>query len=280
MRHTPVTTKRRPLGIELLLLLAICVAVLPILWGIWVSLLPNRAIVSPDWRFEPSLINFEALFEPGQVVTSQLLNSILITLGTTALVLVLAAPGAYGLSKLSPPKWVLAPAIAIAVLMPLIPPMTLVPGMYVQMASLRLIDTVYGLIILNTVVNLPFAVLLLRAYFDEISDEIREASLIDGASELRSFLSIVLPIVRPGIAAVAVFVAIMAWNEFLFGLTMSSGGRRSPLTVGISSLVQPYEVTWGQMAAAGVVAAIPIIVLAAIANRQLVAGLTQGAVKG
>lgn len=72
----------------------------------------------------------------------------------------------------------------------------------------------------------------------------------------------------------------MAWNEFLLGLTMTSGGRTAPITVGIASLVQPYEVTWGEMSAAGAIAALPIIVLAIVANRQIVAGLTQGSVKG
>jgi multiple sugar transport system permease protein len=72
----------------------------------------------------------------------------------------------------------------------------------------------------------------------------------------------------------------MAWNEFLFGLTMTSGGRTAPLTVGIAALLQPYQVTWGQMAAIGVVAALPIIALAMVANRHIVAGLTAGAVKG
>jgi ABC-type glycerol-3-phosphate transport system permease component len=109
---------------------------------------------------------------------------------------------------------------------------------------------------------------------------LREAALVDGASELRTFLRIVLPLVRPGLAAVGVFTGIMAWNEFLFGLTMTSGGVTAPLTVGIASLVQEYEVAWGQMAAAGALAAVPIIVLAMVANRQMVAGLTGGAVKG
>jgi len=103
---------------------------------------------------------------------------------------------------------------------------------------------------------------------------------VDGASEFRAFRVVILPLVRPGLAAVGIFVAIMAWNEFLLGLTMTSGGESAPLTVGIASLVQPYSVTWGQMAAAGTIAAVPIIVLAIFANRQIVSGLTGGAVKG
>lgn len=104
--------------------------------------------------------------------------------------------------------------------------------------------------------------------------------MIDGAGEFRTFFSVMLPLVRPGLAAVGIYAGIMAWNEFLFGLTMTSGGSSAPLTVGIASLVQPYEVTWGEMSAAGVLAAAPVIILAALANRSIVAGLTSGAIKG
>jgi multiple sugar transport system permease protein len=103
---------------------------------------------------------------------------------------------------------------------------------------------------------------------------------MDGASEFRTFLAIMLPLVRPGLAATGVFVGIMAWNEFLMGLTLTSGGKTAPVTVGISGFLQQYAVTWGQLAAAGTVAAIPVIVLAIFANRHIVAGLTSGSVKG
>ena len=148
------------------------------------------------------------------------------------------------------------------------------------LGELGLLGTTAGLIALNALVNLPFAMLLMATYFAAVPDELREASLVDGASELRSFVSVALPVVRPGLAAVAIFVAIMSWNEFLLGLTMTSGGRTAPITVGIAGLLQPYAVTWGQLSAAGTIAAVPIIALAVFANRHIVAGLTAGAVKG
>jgi multiple sugar transport system permease protein len=148
------------------------------------------------------------------------------------------------------------------------------------MNALGLLGTVAGLTLLNTLFNLPFAVLLMKSYFDQISGDLREAALVDGASEAQAFMRVMVPLVRPGLAAVGIYTAIMAWNEFLMALTMTSGGTSSPLTVGIASLVQPFEVTWGQMAAAGVLVSIPILILAVIANRQIVSGLTAGAVKG
>jgi multiple sugar transport system permease protein len=93
-------------------------------------------------------------------------------------------------------------------------------------------------------------------------------------------LRIMLPLAMPGLASAGLFAAIMTWNEFLMALTMTSGGTTAPITVGIAAMVQPYDMRWGQMAAAGSVAVIPIVLLTIVANRKIVAGLTRGAVKG
>jgi multiple sugar transport system permease protein len=120
----------------------------------------------------------------------------------------------------------------------------------------------------------------MSSYFSGIPNELRDAARVDGAGEVRTLVSIMAPLVRPGLAATGVFVGIMAWNEFLMGLTMTSGGRTAPVTVGIAGFLQTYSVTWGQLAAAGTVAAIPMVILAVFANRSIVAGLMSGSVKG
>jgi multiple sugar transport system permease protein len=277
----PAGRRRRanPL-VELALAAAVLVTFIPIAWTVLLGFLPNRAIVSRSWDFPFWVGNFAALARPGEPFLTQLLNSIFIVLGTTLLCVAIGAVSGYALSRLHPPRWLTLPALGLAAFIPLVPPMTLVPGLYLTLSTLGLLGGVPGLILLNTVFNLPFATLLMKSYFDQVPEELREAALVDGASEARTFFSVMLPLVRPGLAAVAIFVAIMAWNEFLFGLTMTSGGSSAPLTVGIASLVQPFQVTWGQMSAVGVLAAVPIIVLSMIANRQIVAGLTAGAVKG
>jgi multiple sugar transport system permease protein len=274
-------SSRRPnIAVEITLGIVVIVALIPIAWTVLQAFLPNRAITSRSWQFPFSLINFETIFGEGSAFGAQTLNSIVIVIGTAALCLIFGSAAGYSFSRLGPPKWLTVPALGLAALLPLVPPMTLVPGLYVTMSSLGLLGGSFGLILLNTLFNLPFAVLLMKSYFDQVPEELREAALVDGASEFRAFRVVILPLVRPGLAAVGIFVAIMAWNEFLLGLTMTSGGESAPLTVGIASLVQPYSVTWGQMAAAGTVAAVPIIVLAIFANRQIVSGLTGGAVKG
>jgi multiple sugar transport system permease protein len=206
-------------------------------------------------------------------------NSLIITFGTVFLTLAIGAGSGYSLSKLKPPKWATIPVFIMAAFLPIVPPVTLVPGIYVTLTNLNLLGSVTGLILINTVFNLPFAILMIKSYFDQIPEELREAALMDGASEKRTFFSVLLPLARPGLGAVSIYVAIMAWNEFLMGLIMTTGGDSAPLTVGIASLVQDYQITFGEMSAAGFAAAIPIILLTAVASRQIVAGLTAGAVK-
>lgn len=271
---------RRPiLWVEVVLALALLVVVVPILWTTMLGFLPNRAIVSSSWEFPFWLGNYAEVFAGGAFMI-QLLNSVGIVAGAVVLCLSIGSISGYSLSKLSPPRWVTLPSLALAALVPLIPPATLVPGLYVLLNNVGLLGTVGGLILVNTVFNLPFAALLMSSYFSGLPDELREAARVDGASEVRTFLTVMLPLVRPGLAATGVFVGIMAWNEFLMGLTMTSGGATAPVTVGIAGFLQQYAVTWGQLAAAGTVAAIPMILLAVFANRHIVAGLTSGSVKG
>jgi ABC-type glycerol-3-phosphate transport system permease component len=272
--------KRFKPWVDLPLLLMLLVLVLPIVWMVVLAVQPDRNIISPGWEFGFTAQNVTDLVAEGQPFVAQLVNSLLIVGGTIVLCLLIGSTAGYALSRLGIPRPITLPILGISVLLPLLPPMTLVPGLYVTLHTLGLLGTVQGLVLLNTVFNLPFAALLMKVYFDAVPGSLREAALVDGASESRVFLRVMLPLVRSGIASVAVFTGIMAWNEFLMGLTMTSGGTTSPLTVGIASLVQPYEIAWGQMAAAGSLAAVPIILLAVLANRQVVAGMTAGAVKG
>lgn len=279
-RAASVRPRRARIGAEVPLALATLLVVLPIAMILVLSVQPVVNIISEGWNVGFTTMNFEAVFAPDEPYVSQLVNSTVIVAGTVALCLVAGSLAGYSLSRLGWAPWMTAIVLAAAGLITLIPPMALVPGLYVTLDALGLLGSLLGLVLLNTVFNVPFASVLMKVYFDRVPAEMREAALIDGASELRTFLRVMLPLAAPGAAAVAIFVAIMSWNEFLFGLTMTSGGRTSPITVGIASLVQPYEITFGEMAALGTAVALPIIVLAVVANRWIVTAVTRGAVKG
>lgn len=271
---------RRPvIAVEIVVAVALVIAVLPVLWTLMLAFMPNRAIISSGWQFDFWLGNFEKVLSDG-VFVAQVLNSVVIVIGAVAICLVFGSLAGYALSRLEPPRWLTIPALIVAAFIPLIPPMTLAPGLYILLSDIGLLGTVGGLVLINALFNLPFATLLMASYFSGIPDELREAALMDGASEWRTFRSIMVPVVKPGLAAVGIFTAILTWNEFMMGLTLTTGGRTAPVTVGIAGLLQPYAVTWGELAAAGTIAAVPIIFMAIFANRQIVAGLTSGAVKG
>jgi len=253
---------------------------LPIVWMVLLSFEPDRVIITPSWNIDFTLNNIAALWAQDQPYATQMLNSVIIMLGTVALCGSIAALTGYGLAKLHISRWITVPVLGACAVLPLTPPMTLVPGFYVTLAQIGLLGSLPGLILLNTVLNLPFATLLMKLAMDEVPSSLREAAIIDGAGEGRVLLQIMVPVAAPALAAACLFTAIMTWNEFLMGLTMTAGGTTAPLTVGIASMVQPYDIHWGRMAAAGSFAVLPIILISIVANRYIVAGLTRGAVKG
>lgn len=265
---------------DLPLLVLLLVFTLPIVWMVLLSIEPDRVIITPAWNVDFTLNNIAALWARDQPYATQMLNSVIIVLGTVALCGSIAAVTGYGLAKLYITRWITVPVLGACAILPLTPPMTLVPGFYVTLAQIGLLGSLTGLILLNTVLNLPFATLLMKLAMDEVPSSLREAAIIDGAGEARVLLQIMVPVAAPALAAACLFTAIMTWNEFLMGLTMTAGGTTAPLTVGIASMVQPYDIHWGRMAAAGSFAVLPIIVISVAANRYIVAGLTRGAVKG
>ncbi|RMB57224.1 carbohydrate ABC transporter permease [Tessaracoccus antarcticus] len=270
--------KRTSWSSETLLVISMIIIAVPVIWLVITSFNAPREIISRGFEF--SMSNYVRLFEGDSAIGAQIGNSLIIAVSTTVFTMAIAALAGYSLSSLGWSRTTTGILLGISALIQLIPPMTLVPGLYVVLQQFGILNSLPGLIILNVLFNLPFATLMLKVYFDALPDSIREAGLVDGASEQRVFWSLVLPLVKPGLAAVGIYVLIMAWNEFLMGLTMTTGGDQAPITVGIASLVQPQAITYGPMAALGSLTVVPIIILAIIANKQIVAGLTGGAVKG
>ncbi|WP_240720785.1 carbohydrate ABC transporter permease [Pseudarthrobacter sp. NamE2] len=265
---------------RLIVIGAAIITIVPLIWMIFISLQKPRVIISMGWGAEFAVDNFAEIFDPRAVFGGQVINSILLVISATAITLVISALAGYSLSQLQWSNRVVVTVLSVSALLQVIPPMTLVPGLYATLTNYGLVNSLTGLILLNTVFNLPFATIMTKFYFDTIPGELRESAAIDGASEFGAFRTVMLPLAAPGIAAVAIFTAIQVWNEFLFGLVFTTGGSQAPITVGIAALIQPQEIKFGAMAAVGVVTAVPIILLAIVANRQIVAGLTGGAVKG
>jgi multiple sugar transport system permease protein len=262
---------RTPVG-----LLLTAVMLFPVYWMVTVSLTPLS-----DMRKAPSLFPVNPTTEGYERVLREqvpyLGTSLLVAVGTVVLTLVLAAPAAYSLAKLRPfGRQTLSFVLLVA---QMIPGIIMALGFYGIYVKLGITNTVWGLVLADSTIAVPFAVLILTSFMASVPDEVLQAARIDGAGPWRSFVSIVLPASRNGMITAALFSFLWAWSDFLFAATLDSGGRLQPLTLGIYRYIGNNNQEWNSIMATAVVASVPATVLIVVAQRYVAAGVTSGAVK-
>ena len=224
--------------------------------------------------FTPTFKHYHTLFAEnnfGQYV----MNSLIAAGGSAVISVIFGSLAAYSLSRVDFRGksdlffWIISTRMApvVAVMVPL----------FAIFRSLDLVGTLPGLILAYTTFNLPFAIWILKGFFDSVPYGIEEAQMVDGATRFQAFRSI-LPLVAPGIGAFIVLCVLFAWNDFLFAAIIGSGGAKT-LPVATRELVQPQNIQWGAIMAAGVVTTAPMMLLGLVIRKYLVTGLTMGAVK-
>lgn len=229
----------------------------------------------PKWIFRPTSKNYTEILDRSPLVGYGL-NSLIVALSNTGVCLVVGSLAAYGLARFrfrgskNLAFWFLS--------IRMMPPVAAIIPMYVIMKNLRLLDTIWCLMIIYLTFNLPFVIWMMKGFFEEIPLEIEESALIDGCSEFSVFYRIALPLVAPGLAATAILAFIFSWNEFLFALILT-GTKAVTLPVGILGYMKETGINWGYMTAGGTLALIPVIVFTMLVQRHLVKGLTMGAIK-
>jgi len=263
-----------------LIILALIITLLPVYWMVNTSLKTQvEVFTSPPtlWPENPIAQNYIGLFTHRHL-GKYLLNSMVIVGTAVLLSLGIGSLAAYALARFGKDFgqqkinfWVLAPRM--------VPPVALVVPLFLILQKFGLINRQLGLILVYTAFNLPFVAWMMRSFFQEIPIDLEEAAMVDGASRLRSFRDIVLPLVSPGMAATAIFSLIITYNEFFFALILTSTPAAATLPVGTAALIGKTQTLYGEMAAAGVVAAVPLVIFALLVQRHLVRGLTMGAVK-
>ncbi len=163
----------------------------------------------------------------------------------------------------------------------MMPPIAAVIPLFLVMSYVKLVDNIASLVIIYTVFNIPFAVWMLKGFFDDIPVAIEESAHIDGASKLKTLLIITLPLIAQGIAVTAIFSFIFSWNEFLFAFIMTREVAKTlPVHLSGMHIEAPHGIDWGPISAVAIMASIPVFILAMIIRRHIVKGLTLGAVKG
>ena len=224
--------------------------------------------------FEPTGAHYVELFTEKHFGT-YLRNSLIASLGSAAVSVSLGSMAAYALSraefrgKRDLLFWIISTRMApvVAVMVPL----------YVIFRSSGLVGTLPGLILAYTTFNLPFAIWILKGFFDNVPYAIEEAAQCDGCTRWQAF-RLIIPLVAPGLGAFIVLCVLFGWNDFLFATIIGSGGAKT-LPVATAELVQPVKIQWGMIMAAGVVTTVPMMFLGLLIRRYLVAGLTMGAVR-
>jgi multiple sugar transport system permease protein len=263
----------------ILIVLAI-VCIFPVLWTFLTSVKLETDIVTRDMIYIPLRFTFESyvkLWYQSSYPTL-VLNSLVVTSITVLICLVTGTVAAYSFSRFQfKGRTQLMLAYLVVRMFPAV--LVIIP-LFIVMRQVGLLDSTLGLAIAYTSFLLPLFVWMLKGFFDGAPKELESAARIDGSTRIGAMLRIVIPIARNGLVATCVFVAIAAWNEYLFALmlTTSQGSRTWP--VGLQLMVGEFQLPWGMLAAGGMISILPVIVLFALVQRVMVAGITAGAVKG
>jgi len=232
--------------------------------------------VPPRWfPGRLTLQNYAKFFGNAEFVRS-FLNSIMVTLLSTLIALGLGVPAAYSLARFN---WKHSNSIAFVILLArMTPPIVMVLPFFMIARYTNLSNTVIPIVIALSFFSVPFAVWMMRGFFQEIPVSIEEAALIDGCTRFQALRKIILPLVLPGISATSILCALISWNEFLFSLVLTGKDTRT-LPVLVNMFVSERNIEWGVMSAAAIVIVLPMVVFGMIVQNDLVRGLTMGSNK-
>jgi multiple sugar transport system permease protein len=267
---------KRALVSALALLAAFCAA-FPILWQILTSLRPADELLRIGLPSRLSLDSYRRAFE-AQPLGEAMQNSLLVAGTTTVACLSMCAAAAFALAKL--PLRGRRAVLGGALLASMFPSVAAVGSLYLALRALGLRDHLLGLVIPYATFAIPMTLWILHGFFQQIPDEIYRAAIIDGCTPFQAFRRVMLPLAAPGLGTTAILVFISAWNEFLFALTFISSPESRTVPVAIAMFAGEHEEPWGEIAAASVVATLPVVLVALLCQRWILRGVTAGAVKG
>ena len=248
----------------------------PVFWMVLTSFKPESAAYTspPKFIFHPTLDEYRQVFSAG--MGPYLANSATATVVSVALVLVLATPAAYALSIRPVRKW--RDGLFFFISTKMLPVVAAIVPIFLAVRDIGMLDSLPTLIVLYTAMNLPIAVWMMRSFFLEVPREMLEAARLDGADLRRELTEVVLPVVAPGLVATALICSIFSWNEFFFALNLSSI-RAATMPVFLVGFVTSEGLYFAKLAAAATLASAPVLLVGWIAQRQLVRGLSMGAIK-
>jgi multiple sugar transport system permease protein len=261
------------------LLLAYTVwSLFPVLWVGLTSVKNNRQALEtpPSLIFEPVLANYPGVFDRVEDLPSVIFNSILIAAGGTFVIIVLALPAAYGLSRFVHSR---RRIIGVAILSTrAFPPIAIAIPLFLLIQAAGFIDTPQAVILANVSFSMPFAIWMFYGFIESLSIDVEEAARIDGASRLTILTRIIFPLILPGIGATAILVSIVAWREFLYPLVLTSRDART-LPVVVGEFITEFGINWGELCAFAMITIVPLMIFSVFASKYLIQGFSGSAAK-
>ncbi len=274
--------KRRFLGLSkvVYLTLHLLVMIFPLYWIVITSLKPQKDIFSFPLKYWPerfTLDNYVNIFKISKFHV-YIGNSLMIAIISAIIVLVIATLSAYVMARFTfrGHKQIMLAFFATQML----PGFVALAPLYLMMSSMNLINNRLSLVLMYTVILIPFSTIMLRGFFQRIPASLEEAAMIDGCSRWSALARIIIPVMLPGIASTFIFAFVQNWNELFLAVMFIDNDSLKTLPVAMNSFILKFDVDWGAMSAGAVLSIIPTILLFAFAQRFIVEGLTQGAEKG
>jgi arabinogalactan oligomer/maltooligosaccharide transport system permease protein len=270
--------------VHLILIIAVLITVYPVAWVIGVSFRDDNSLggtkIFPD---EPTLKNYNTVtsekYDNGNSkFLVWLMNSLITSIGTTILGLVLATTAAYAYSRYD--FKLKKTSMMSFLVVQMFPGVIILVPFYIMIATLGLMNSYIGLILMYSVTVLPLCVWMTKGFFDTIPKDLEEAAYIDGCSQFGAFWKIILPLSKPALAVTALFAFMSSWTEFILAYTFMTSDEMYTLAVGINQYVTPTHTEWGSFAAMAVLVSIPVVIMYIAFQKYLISGLTAGGVKG
>jgi multiple sugar transport system permease protein len=272
------TTRRgraRSLGDTAIGVLILAVMLFPVYWMINVSLQSSGNAVDTPWI--PLNVTLRGYMTAISQQGHNLVTSLLVASGSVVLSLVIAAPAAYALAHFRVRG---AGVLLFGILISqMVPGIVIANALYSAYNDLGLLNSVPGLILADSTAGIPFGILIMRAFFGNIPKDVVEAAWVDGEGQLRTFVSVVLPMARNALITAALFTFLFAWSDFLFALTLTTTEDVRPVTLGLYQYIGSFVNDWSSVMATAVLASIPAVVLLIVAQHYVSSGIAGGAVK-
>ena len=261
---------------------------LPIFWLFLSTIQTQASLLTLPVRIIPSAItgqNYIDIFKPAAFGENSgestfllaIRNSVIVSLGTTAVAMVFGTLAAYAFARFNFPRK--RTLLLIVLGSQLLPAVSLIIPLFRMLRGAGLLDTLLALILAYSTFSLPFVVWIMTGYFQSVPRELEEAARLDGASRFGAFIHVALPLAAPGLAATAIFTLLNAWDEFLFALIFTSTYASKTVPVALAEFIGRHSVNWGMLVTGGFIASLPPLILSLAFYRYVVAGLSAGGLK-